>query len=95
MSLASHMTCQYTNIYSLKNIHIYIYRVKENTLNPSDPSYLKWYIAKDNNGHIFDNLVTGGFTSFQASKERMQVSLRPRLGFKGLFLYTVGILFNV
>jgi tartrate-resistant acid phosphatase type 5 len=41
---------------------------------------LKWFIAKENHGHIFDHDVTGGFTSFQADKDNLSVTYHDQHG---------------
>ena len=41
---------------------------------------LKWYVAKDNHGHIFDHEITGGFTSFQATQEALAIEYHDQHG---------------
>eukprot|EP00605_Chrysophyceae_sp_TOSAG23-4_P000961 GSChrysophyteH1.ASY1.ANO1.1061.1 assembled CDS len=41
---------------------------------------LKWFLAKENHGHIFDHDVTGGFTSFQADKQSLSIAYYDQHG---------------
>lgn len=46
---------------------------------------LKWSLSKENHGHIFDHDITGGFTSFQATKSALTIQYHDQ---KGHVLFT-------